>query len=140
MVTSVLSIGNNIKGEKIMSEKFCDKNLEVQLREAFIKLYKKDVGKGPVQTNVAIKKNFIVVEFKGIFTKLEKNVLGVASGEELVRNLRKNLKIHGEPYHVTEVEHMFQCKVIDFLSKLSVENDSLYFLFVLDKNLENFCD
>lgn len=113
-----------------------DKNSEVRLREAFIKLYKKDVGKGPEQTNVAIKKNFIVVEFKGVFTKLEKNVLGVASGEELVRNLRKNLKTYGEPFHVTEVEQMLGCKVIDFLSKLSVENDSLYFLLILDRNIE----
>lgn len=116
------------------------KNIEIQLRETFIKLYKKDVGKGPVQTNVGITKNFIAVEFKGIFTKLEKNLLSVDSGEELVRNLRKNLKTWVKPFHVKEVERMLQCKVIDFLSKLSVENDSLYFLFVLDRNVEDIMD
>jgi uncharacterized protein YbcI len=114
-----------------------NKNIETRLREAFIKLYKRDVGKGPIQTNVGITKNYIVVEFIGIFTKLEKNLLNKNSGEEIVRNLRSNLKDHVLNSHIEEVERMFQCKVIEFLSKLSIENDSLYLLFVLDKNIDN---
>ena len=64
------------------------KPLEVQLRESFIKLYKDDVGKGPVQTNVGVTKNYIVVEFNGIFTPLETSLLHTSDGIELIGKLR----------------------------------------------------
>lgn len=116
----------------------CTKNIEVQLRENFIKIFKMEVGKGPAQTSIDIVKNYIVVEFKGVFTKLEKNLLNMDSGEEIIRDIRLNLKEHVFPFHVAEVEQTFQCKVIEYMSKLSVEKESLYLLYILDKNIENF--
>ncbi|GEM_PF-3360181 len=113
------------------------KNVEKLFRERYTRIYKRDVGKGPEQIVVGIVKNYIVVEYKGIFTKLEKNLLVTESGRDVVRNLRKNLKTHVQDYTIASAENFFSCRVIDLISKLSIENESLYLLFVLDKNIED---
>lgn len=112
-------------------------NCEVKLRESFIKMYKRDIGKGPVEASISIVKNHVIVEFNGVLTKLEINLLDSGKGEEPIRETRKKIKETVIESHINVIEQTLQCNVIDFLSKLSIEHDSIYIMFIADRNLEN---
>ena len=64
---------------------------EAWIREQFIKIFKKYIGKGPRVTEVKIFKKTLLVVFQDILTPLEKNLLSVGHNLEDVSKLRDKI-------------------------------------------------
>lgn len=111
--------------------------VEVQLRESFVKLFQKEVGKGPANIIVKIVRNYIVIELEGILTPLEKNLLNMEDGEKEVQNLQKKIFANSIKDYISLVEKIIKSKVIDIVTKVNIKHNKRYILAIAEKNLEN---
>lgn len=106
--------------------------MEVQLRESFVKLFQKEVGKGPANIIVKIVRNYIVIELEGILTPLEKNLLNMEDGEKEVQNLQKKIFANSIKDYISLVEKIIKSKVIDIVTKVNIKHNKRYILAIAE--------
>lgn len=112
------------------------KKLENDLSEAFIKLQRELIGRGPQETKTYIVHDMIIVRFKGVLTIEEKHLVKQANGRKLVKQARQILReMYSENFEEI-VERYTECKVLSSHSDISTKTGERIEVFVMNKDLE----
>lgn len=116
------------------------KKLENDLSEAFIKLQRELIGRGPQETKTYILGEMIIVRFKGVLTVEEKHLVKHSDGRKLVKQARQILReMYSENFEEI-VERHTNCKVLSSHSDLSTKTGERIEVFILDKDIEKNLD
>jgi uncharacterized protein YbcI len=110
-------------------------NTEQVIREGFIKIFKKYVGKGPQNTEVRVFKKMVIVIMQCVLTSLEKNLISTGN-EEAVTVIRDKIAEPAIVEYKQFLEDVTSNKVIDMMAKNNFVEDERYYVFIFDKNLE----
>lgn len=110
--------------------------IEAALKEKITNLFRDNVGKGPERVTIRIVKNFIICETFGIITPLEKQLLKMDDGEEQVEKIMNNLFLISRDKYYDIIEKTIGGKIQDFITKVSVKNNTSYCLVVFAENIE----
>lgn len=110
--------------------------VEACIREQFIKIFKKYIGKGPRVTEVKVFKKMLLVIFQDILTPLEKNLLSVGHNIEDVSKLRDKIAEPALKEYQQVLTDITGDKVVEVLSKNNFASNERYYLFVFENNIE----
>jgi uncharacterized protein YbcI len=116
------------------------KKLEADISEAFIRLQRELIGRGPQETKTYILQDMVIVRFKGVFTVEEKHLVARADGCKLVKQMRQVLREMYSKNFEEIVEKYTQCKVLSSHSDISTKTGERIEVFVVDLNLENLLE
>lgn len=109
---------------------------EAWIREQFIKIFKKYIGKGPRVTEVKIFKKMLLVIFQDILTPLEKNLLAIGHNMEDVSKLRDSIAEPALKEYQKILTEITGDKVVEVLGKNNFTSNERYYLFVFENNIE----
>ncbi|MEB6549600.1 DUF2294 domain-containing protein [Heyndrickxia sporothermodurans] len=112
------------------------KRLEADLSEAFIKLQRDLIGRGPQETKTYIVHDMVIARFKGVLTIEEKHLVNHQYGKKLVKQMRQVLREMYSENFERIVEKLTNCTVISSHSDISTKMGERIEVFILDKNLE----
>ncbi len=112
------------------------RRLEAELSEAFIKMQRELIGRGPQETRTYIVEDMVIARFKGVLTVEEKHLVEHDKGRVLVKQMRQVLREMYSKNIEEIVEHHTNCKVLSSHSDISTKTGERMEVFVLDKNLE----
>ncbi|MED1202967.1 DUF2294 domain-containing protein [Heyndrickxia acidicola] len=116
------------------------KKLEVELSEAFIKLHRDLIGRGPQEIKTYIVQDMIIARFKGVLTIEEKHLVSNQYGRKLVKQMRQVLReMHSEEFEEI-VEKYTDCTVLSSHSDISTKTGERIEVFILDHNLEKLLE
>jgi len=114
---------------------------EAYIREQFVKILKKYVGRGPKDTIVRISEKFIIVEFKEVLTPFEKLLLkDKEDGHKQIQEMREKLFKYTAKDYVMILEELIGTKVLDIIFKINIDNNVEYGLIVFEKDIEENID
>ncbi len=116
------------------------KKLEAELSEAFIKLQRELIGRGPQETKTYIVEDMVIARFKGVLTIEEKHLVQLHIGRKLVKQMRQVLREMYSESIEKIVEEYTTCKVLSSHSDISTKTGERIEVFILDKNLEKCLD
>ncbi|WP_050616313.1 DUF2294 domain-containing protein [Bacillus testis] len=112
------------------------KKLESELSEAFIKLQRDLIGRGPQETKTYIVGDMIIVRFKGVLTIEEKHLVKQHNGRKLVKQARQILReMYSENFEEI-VERYTNCTVQSSHSDISTKTGERIEVFVMDTDVE----
>ena len=112
--------------------------LEVLIRNEVINIFKSSMGKGPQDTTLKITKNYIILEIVGILMPGEKKLIKLETGHEQVSQMKDSLMDILCQDFIKIIEKILQVKVVDYITKVNVEDNVHRCLFILEDNLEKF--
>jgi uncharacterized protein YbcI len=112
------------------------KKLEMELSEAFIKLQRDLIGRGPQETRTYIVHDMVIARFKGVLTVEEKHLVENENGRKLVKQMRQVLREMYSKEFEEIVERCTGCKVLSSHSDISTKMGERIEVFVVDKDLE----
>ncbi|OES46413.1 hypothetical protein BA724_14350 [Domibacillus iocasae] len=112
------------------------RKLEAELSEAFIKLQRELIGRGPQETKTHIVQDMVIARFKGVMTVEEKHLAGHQDGRKLVKEMRQVLREMYSAQFEEIVEKHTNCKVISSHSDMSTKTGEHIEIFIMDRNLE----
>ncbi|MFE8702926.1 DUF2294 domain-containing protein [Cytobacillus sp. FJAT-54145] len=112
------------------------KKLEADLSEAFIKLQRDLIGRGPQETKTYIVQDMVIARFKGVLTVEEKHLVEHDTGRKLVKQMRQVLREMYSKNFEEIVEKHTKCKVLSSHSDISTKMGERIEVFVVDKDLE----
>lgn len=110
-------------------------NNEQLIREGFIKIFKKYVGKGPQNTEVRIFKKMVIVIMQCVLTSLEKNLISTGN-EEAVTVIRNKIAEPAIIEYKKFLEEVTSRRIIDMMAKNNFDSDERYYVFIFDENIE----
>lgn len=110
-------------------------NSEQVIREGFIKIFKKYVGKGPQNTEVRIFKKMVIIMMQCVLTSLEKNLISTGN-VEAVTVIRDKIAEPAIVEYKKFLEDTTSNKVIDMMAKNNFSADERYYVFIFEENLE----
>jgi uncharacterized protein YbcI len=116
--------------------KISKRRLEAELSEAFIKMQRELIGRGPQETRTYILEDMVIARFKGVLTVEEKHLVEHDKGRVLVKQMRQVLREMYSQNIEEIVEQHTKCKVLSSHSDISTKMGERMEVFVLDKNLE----
>lgn len=116
------------------------KKLEAEISEAFIKLQRELIGRGPQETKTYIVHDMVIARFKGVLTVEEKHLVNHQYGKKLVKQMRQVLREMYSQNFETIVEKFTNCKVLSSHSDISTKTGERIEVFIVDKNLEKQLD
>ncbi|WP_141432246.1 DUF2294 domain-containing protein [Bacillus sp. 03113] len=116
------------------------KKLEAEISEAFIKLQRDLVGRGPQETKTYILQDMVIVRFKGVLTVEEKHLVNQDHGRKLVKQMRQVLREMYSKNFEEIVEKYTQCKVLSSHSDISTKTGERIEVFIVDKELEKLLE
>ncbi|KQL52213.1 hypothetical protein AN964_00765 [Heyndrickxia shackletonii] len=116
------------------------KKLESELNEAFIKLHRDLIGRGPQEIKTYIVQDMIIARFKGVLTIEEKHLVNHQYGKKLVKQMRQVLREMYSQDFEKIVEQYTNCTVLSSHSDISTRMGERIEVFILDKNLEKLLD
>ena len=105
------------------------------IREGFIRIFKKYVGKGPQNTEVRIFKKMVIVIMQCVLTPLEKNLIS-AGNVEAVTVIRDKIAEPAIVEYKEFLEEVTSNKIIDMMAKNNFKEDERYYVFIFEENLE----
>ena len=112
--------------------------IEAEISEAIIKFEKDYMGRGPLETKTFIIDDMVLVRLKGVLTKAEHQLAApgqVASGRELIKQVRITLLEKGRPLLESAVESITGHKVKSLHTDISTVTGERIILFTLDNDL-----
>ncbi|MFY0761757.1 DUF2294 domain-containing protein [Metabacillus dongyingensis] len=112
------------------------KKLESDLSEAFIKLQRDLLGRGPQETRTYIVRDMVIARFKGVLTVEEKHLVENEDGRKLVKKMRQVLREMYSKDFEDIVERCTGCKVLSSHSDISTKMGERIEVFIVDKDLE----
>ncbi|MEH6944557.1 DUF2294 domain-containing protein [Bacillus sp. JJ722] len=116
------------------------KKLENELSEAFIKLQRDLIGRGPQETKTYIVNDMIIVRSKGALTVEEKHLVKQENGRRLVKKARQILReMYSENFEEI-VERYTNCQVLSSHSDISTKTGEKIEVFIVNKNLEKILE
>ncbi len=116
------------------------KKLENELSEAFIKLQRDLIGRGPQETKTYIVKDMIIVRSKGALTVEEKHLVKHDNGRKLVKKARQILReMYSENFEEI-VERYTECQVLSSHSDISTKTGERIEVFIIDRDLEKMLE
>ncbi|MFS0780249.1 DUF2294 domain-containing protein [Bacillus sp. 1P06AnD] len=112
------------------------KKLENELSEAFIKLQRDLIGRGPQETKTYILGDMVIVRFKGVLTVEEKHLVKQQNGRRLVKQARQILREMYSENTEKIVEQHTQCTVQSSHSDISTKTGERIEVFIMDEDVE----
>jgi len=112
------------------------RRLEADLSEAFIKLQRDLIGRGPQETKTYIVNDMVIARFKGVLTVEEKHLVSHEDGKKLVKKMRQLLREMYSKNFEEIVEQHTKCKVLSSHSDISTKLGERIEVFIVDKDLE----
>jgi uncharacterized protein YbcI len=112
------------------------RKLEAELSEAFIKLQRDLIGRGPQETKTYIVNDMVIARFKGVLTVEEKHLVNQDEGRRLVKKMRQVLREMYSKNFEEIVENCTKCKVLSSHSDISTKLGERIEVFIVDKDLE----
>jgi uncharacterized protein YbcI len=116
------------------------RRLEAELSEAFIKLQRELIGRGPQETKTYIVEDMVIARFKGVLTVEEKHLVDHDTGRKVVKQMRQVLREMYSKNFEEIVEIHTGCKVLSSHSDISTKMGERIEVFVVEKNLEKSLD
>lgn len=110
--------------------------VEVKIKEEFIKIFKKYVGKGPKNSIVRISRNFVIIEFEDVLTLVEKNLLERDRSINSIESMRNNLMDISIDDYISVLENCLNVQVIDNITKVNLKDNVIYGIFILSRDIE----
>lgn len=116
------------------------KKLEAEISEAFIKIQRELIGKGPQEAKTYIVHDMLITRYKGILTVEEKHLVSCDSGKKLVKEMRELLcEIYSKDFEDI-IEQYTGCKVLSSHSDISTKTGERIEVFIMDKDLEKWIE
>ncbi|MGG1534163.1 DUF2294 domain-containing protein [Brevibacillus agri] len=112
------------------------KKLEADLSEAFIKLQRDLMGRGPQEAKTYIVGDMVILRFKGVLTVEEKHLVTNDTGRKLVKKMRQVLREMYSRDFEGIVEKYTGCKVLSSHSDISTKMGERIEVFIMDKDVE----
>jgi len=112
--------------------------VEAEISSAIIKFEKEYMGRGPLETKTYILGDMVLVRLKGVLTLAEHQLAGpgeVASGRDLIKQVRIALLEKGRPLLEAVVESITGSKVISLHTDISIVTGERIILFTLNTSL-----
>lgn len=110
--------------------------MEAAIRDAFIKLQRNLVGRGPVETRTYIIEDMVLIRFKGVLTVEETHLAKTEKGRQVVKEMRQVLRETFSSEAEELVANLTECRVISSHSDISTKTGERVEIYILAENLE----
>lgn len=125
------------KGDNMISSK---KKLEAELSEAFIKLQREIMGRGPQETKTYIVQDMVITRFKGVLTVEEKHLISQETGHKLVKEMRQILREMYSKDFEEIVQRLTNCNVLSSHSDINTKMEERLEVFIVDRDLDKLLE
>lgn len=110
--------------------------METAIRDAFIKLQRNLVGRGPVEARTYIIEDMVLIRFKGVLTIEETHLAKTEKGRQVVKEMRQILRETFSNETEELVAKLTECKVVSSHSDISTKTGERVEIYIMADNLE----
>ncbi len=110
--------------------------VEALLANAIIQFEKEQLGRGPVETQVFIIQDLILVRLRGVLTPAETQLAQSSDGRGLIKQVRRQLLEGARPLLEQIVHAATGSQVVSLHTDISVKTGERVIIFTLADNLE----
>lgn len=110
---------------------------EDELTKAIIKFEVEQLGRGPDKVRTYILGDMILFRLKGVLTPAESALAEEREGQELVKEMRRQLNEASRPQFEGIVRNVLGLEVISLHTDMSVKTAERIIVLVVDKNIED---
>ncbi|HWR45616.1 DUF2294 domain-containing protein [Sporomusa sp.] len=110
--------------------------LEAAISDAFIKLHRSLVGRGPVESRTYIIEDMVLIRFKGVLTVEETHLAKTDKGRQVVKEMRQILRETFSDEAEDLVATLTECKVVSSHSDISTKTGERVEIYIMAENLE----
>lgn len=110
---------------------------EDELTKAIIKFEVEQLGRGPEEVRTFILGDMILFRLKGVLTPAESALAQKREGQELVKEMRRQLNEAARPHFEGIVRNVLGLEVISLHTDMSVKTAERIIVLVVDKNIED---
>lgn len=113
------------------------RKLETDCSNAFVKLQRELMGRGPQETKTYIVRDMVIVRSKGVLTVEENHLVQNKDGRKLVKQMRQCLREMYNKDFEKIIEELSGCQVISSHSDISTRLGERIEVFIVNIDLEN---
>lgn len=110
---------------------------EDELTKAIIKFEVEHLGRGPEKVQTYILGDMILFRLYGVLTPAERILAQEREGQELVKELRRQLNEASRPHFNRIVENVLGFEVVSLQTDMSVKTGERIIVLVVDGNIED---
>ena len=110
---------------------------EDELTKAITKFEVEQLGRGPDKVRTYILGDMILFRLKGVLTPAESALAEEREGQELVKEMRRQLNEASRPHFEGIVRNVLGLEVISLHTDMSVKTAERIIVLVVDKNIED---
>jgi uncharacterized protein YbcI len=111
--------------------------MENALRNAIIKFEQEFMGRGPEDVRASIVRDMVIVRLKGVLTPAERQLAKTPEGVDMVKRLRQTLIAQGRDKLCEQVSEITGAKILGVFTDIDVQLGERFFVFTLDRELQN---
>ena len=109
---------------------------EAELSQAFIKFEKEYLGRGPLDAHTFFIQDMILVRLRGIITLAERKLAESREGQNLVKEMRRQLFESSRPLIEEMVTQIIGCQLVSLHTDMSVKTGERIIVLTIDTNLD----
>jgi len=109
--------------------------IEAALANAIIQFEKDHLGRGPTETRVFIIEDMILVRLRGVLTSAESKLAQNPEGQDLIKQVRRQLLEGSRPVLEAIVLEKTGCQVVSLHTDISVKTGERIIVFTLAEKL-----
>ncbi len=110
---------------------------EDELTKAIIKFEVEQLGRGPEEVRTFILSDMILFRLKGVLTPAESALAQEREGQELVKEMRRQLNEAARPHFERIVRDVLGLKVVSLHTDMSAKTGERIIVLVVEKDIEN---
>ena len=110
---------------------------EDELTKAITKFEVEQLGRGPEKVRTYILGDMILFRLKGVLTPAESALAEEREGQELVKEMRRQLNEASRPHFERIVRDVLGLKVISLHTDMSAKTGERIIVLVVEKDIEN---
>lgn len=107
--------------------------MESDISEAYIKLQREILGRGPQETKTYIIRDMVIVRLKGVLTHEEKHLVKSDRGKRLVKEMRQILRENYSEESEAIISRITECQVISSHRDISTRIGEQVEMYILDR-------
>jgi uncharacterized protein YbcI len=109
---------------------------EAEVTQAVVKFEKEYLGRGPLDARTFFVQDMILVRLRGIITPAERKLAESREGQNLVKEMRRQLFESSRPLIEEMVTQIIGCQLISLHTDMSIKTGERIIVLTVDTNLD----
>ncbi|NOQ98002.1 MAG: DUF2294 family protein [Calditrichae bacterium] len=111
--------------------------LEAEISTAITQFEEDHLGRGPRETRTHIIQDMVLIRLKGVLTPAENNLAKTPEGAQLIKEVRLRLIENSRTLIEKMISEKTGAKLVSLHTDISAKTGERFFVFIVDKNLED---